>query len=514
MSDALLSTRHISHCFGSFAALTDISMDFNAGEVHAILGENGAGKSTLLNILSGIHIPTSGELQIMGHPVCFRSSTDAARAGIGMVHQHFMLVPTMTAIDNLILADTESNRAWYAYPKTIISEQIRKQADAFGWSVHLDTRIDKMNVGAQQRLEILKALQGNRSVILLDEPTAVLAPSELPAFFDTIRSIAATGKAIVFISHKLDEVMALSDRISILRRGHLVHQCLTSDTDTATLAKHMVGDDSEAFTLLSQAQGDEISQVGNILLEVNGMATSLMDSSVSDISFNVSQGEILGIAGIDGNGQTALAAALTGNAPLKAGSIRLSGTSIGIRKSQNRQRDFLMAGVAHIPADRHRNGLALNMSVEENLVLDRLSDPQYNLFVVLNRKAISAFAALQLERFDVRPRTPGTNVEALSGGNQQKVVIARALSRNPKLIVAVNPTRGLDVGAIAFVHRALIDATKQGTAVILISTELDEVISMSHRVGILSDGKLVDIVSPATPKHTIGHLMAGGKPTS
>lgn len=510
MSQPVLSIQNITKSFGDFVALSDVSLNLQPGEIHAVLGENGVGKSTLLNILAGMTQATSGAILLNGAAVRFTSAVDAAKAGIGMVHQHFMLVPTLSATENLLLADIVEKRDWFSWPAGNIRKRIANQAASFGWDVDLDARIDTQTVGAQQRLEILKALQGERKVLLLDEPTAVLTPGELPGFFATIKAIAATGTGIVIITHKLDEVMAVADTVTVLRRGKVVHHGSTDGTSVQDLAREMVGDASNAFAVLTAKH--EVSQavgMSDVRIMLQDAAAVDGESVLRCGNLAIRAGEIFGVAGVDGNGQGALAALLTGNTELGAGSMSINGDDIFPHQSVS-PRSFLAKGVSYIPADRQQDGLVMSMSIAENIVLDRVSEPTFTRYgMLLDRQAIREFAEREVERFDIRPADSSRIVSSLSGGNQQKVVIARALSRNPKVVVAVNPTRGLDVGAIAYVHRALRAATANGCCVVLISTELDEILALSDRVSVLYDGRMSETMPGSVGKVELGRLMGG-----
>lgn len=510
MSQPVLSIQNITKSYGDFMALSDVSLDLQPGEVHAVLGENGAGKSTLLNILAGMTQATRGSILLNGTAVRFTSAVDAAKAGIGMVHQHFMLVPTLSATENLLLADMVEKRDWFGWPAGNVRKRIATQAASFGWDVDLDTRIDTQTVGAQQRLEILKALQGERKVLLLDEPTAVLTPGELPGFFETIKAIAASGTAVVIITHKLDEVMAVADTVTVLRRGKVVHQCPTSGTSVYDLAREMVGDTSNAFAVLTAThEHSETAGLGDVCVVLKDAGAMEGESVLRNGNLALRSGEIFGVAGVDGNGQGALAALLTGNTPLSAGSMTINGKETAPHHPVSPQ-SFLANGVSYIPADRQLDGLVMSMSIADNIVLDRVSEAAFTRYgMLIDRQAIAKFANREVERFDIRPADSSRVVSSLSGGNQQKVVIARALSRNPKVLVAVNPTRGLDVGAIAYVHRALRSATADGCCVVLISTELDEILALSDRVAVLYDGRLSETMPGGVSKVDLGRLMGG-----
>jgi len=548
-----LELRGIGKRFGALRALDGVDFTLVPGEIHALLGENGAGKSTLMNIVRGLLAPTAGSIAVGGHPVSFASPRDAARAGIGMVHQHFLLVPPFTVLENLALVAQDQG---LLIDHKQITRKAEETARRLGWCIPLDARIADLPVGTQQRVEILKALLGDARILLFDEPTAVLAPGEIGELFGVLRALRAEGRSLVFVSHKLGEVMALCDRVTVLRRGRVVGTIDVRETSPEDLARRMVGGDGPqpaslggtplalngqaqrseppsglqdnppsreagsvhlAWGFQPQGHSDQHSRAGDsppelgageATLTVSHLTTAPQPDAVAlrDISFMLTPGEILGFAGVDGNGQAELAQALTGLRPWAGGTITLNGQAI----SRLRPPDLARLGIALIPPDRHRDGLALPFSVAENLMLEAAALPQFRRGPFLNRPALRRFAAQIAREFDVRADSLDAPAAALSGGNQQKIVIARALWRKPPLLIAVSPTRGLDVAATAYVHARLRQRRAEGGSLVLISTELDEVIALSTRIAVLYEGRIVGIVPSDTPRETLG-LMMGGK---
>ena len=498
-----------------------------AGEVHALLGENGAGKSTLMNLLSGLLRPTAGEVRMGGQPVRFASPADAAARGIGMVHQHFLLVPPLSVAENLMLGASPDKGGPLSYPLPAVLAEAKAVADRLGWRVPWDAPAGNLPVGTQQRIEILKALRGQTRVLIFDEPTAVLTPTETPELFATIRTLAAEGRGIVFISHKLDEVLSLSDRVTVLRRGRVVLETPTAAATARSLAEAMVGTDSEAAEKIRTLarQEDSLADVttgeephvpaGQDAASTPRLAVTNLTVAgprgtpkplLDDLSFDVAPGEIFGIAGVDGNGQEELAECLAGLLRAASGTIAVDGQPLSPGSAAAR---FRHAGIAVIPADRQTRGLALPLSVTENLALGVYDAPGFRRGPLLRWPALRERAKDLVRRFDIRTSGPDEPVSALSGGNQQKVVVARALADTPRVVVAVNPTRGLDVGAIAYVHDSLRRAQTAGAAIVLISTELSEVLSLADRVAVLFDGAFTGVVPPTTPREQIGLLMGG-----
>ncbi len=491
--------------FGDALALDGVAFDLRPGEIHALLGENGAGKSTLMNILRGLVTPTAGTITVAGRPRSFRSPQDAALAGIGMVHQHFLLVPPFTVAENLALADTKERS--FLLDARPLARRAEETAARLGWPLPpLSAPIRDLPVGTQQRVEILKALMGDARILLFDEPTAVLAPPEVVELLGVLRTLRDEGRSLVFVSHKLGEVMAVCDRVTVLRRGRNVGTVPVAETDAADLARRMVGADAPApqiGTPLVRAVSPRPA-----FLSVSRLDTAPEKDAVAlrDITFTLRPGEILGVAGVDGNGQAELAQALTGLRPWTAGTVEIGGEAV----TRLRPGDLERHRIAFIPPDRHREGLALTLSIADNLTLEAARLPQFRRGGFLDRKALRRFAAETARDFDVRADSLDSPAGSLSGGNQQKIVIARALWRKPKLLVAVGPTRGLDVAATAYVHSRLRERQADGGAIVLISTELDEVLALSDRVAVLYEGRFVGIVPPDTSRQTLG-LMMGGK---
>ncbi len=556
MSDApVLEARKITRRFGSFTALDEVDFSVGEGEIVALLGENGAGKSTLMNLLSGLVAPTDGAIRMDGKPVRFASPTDATARGIGMVHQHFLLVPTVSVAENLLLSASRRAGGAFSYPVDAVVKEAKILAGRLGWTIPWNQLAGDLPVGTQQRVEILKALRGQTRVLIFDEPTAVLTPTETPELFATIRRLATEGRGIVFISHKLDEVLSLSERVTVLRRGKVVFEGATAKVNEAILAEAMVGKDSEAAGLLRATtslspresplspspfppsegeKGESVTrddslpvtpsgspfspseggkglgdrgddsyalQLTNVSLRHANSSRPLLD----DVSFAVAPGEIYGVAGVDGNGQEELAAILSGLVRPTGGTVR-----VGKVEPAPYADSFRRAGVVVIPADRQARGLAMPLSITENIALGAYDDPKYRRGPVLLWGALRERADALIRGFDIRATGAGSPVRDLSGGNQQKVVIARALSSDPKVVIAVNPTRGLDVGAIAYVHNSLRRAQAAGAAVVLISTELSEVLTLATRtVAVLYEGRFTGTVAPDAPREQIGLLMGG-----
>ena len=495
----MLEARALTRRFGSFTALESVDFDLRIGEIHAVLGENGAGKSTLMNILSGLLRPSAGELLLDGAPARFSSPADATAQGIGMVHQHFLLVPPLSVAENLLLSADRGKGGPLSWPMKDVLAEAKTLAEKLGWELPWDAPAGSLPVGTQQRIEILKALRGQTRILIFDEPTAVLTPTETPELFATLRQLAEEGKGIVFISHKLDEVLALSERVTVLRRGKVVARLKTAECDTGTLAEAMVGRDVIAPSPRRALRRGEMARSGGEMAIHN-----LTLGKLKNISFTVAPGEILGFAGVDGNGQTELADCLSGMARPQSGEIRVEG--VALTPTPKAVRD---ARIGVIPADRQKRGLALSMTITENLTLGVQESGAFRKGPFLLAKALRERAEQLITRFDIRAEGPNALASSLSGGNQQKVVIARALAGEPRIVVAVNPTRGLDVGAISYVHKALREAQASGAAIVLISTELDEVLALSDRVAVLFDGRLMGIVSPKTPREELGRLMGG-----
>jgi general nucleoside transport system ATP-binding protein len=499
---ALLELRGITKRFPGVLANDDVNLDLRAGEVHALLGENGAGKSTLMNILYGLYTPDEGQVILRGKPIDLGSTKAAIEHGIGMVHQHFMLIPVMTVAENIVLA-IEPRHAVVLMDYDAARKRVRELSERYGLLVDPDARIDRISVGQQQRVEILKALYRGAEILILDEPTAVLTPQEAKELFEIIRSLTDQGKSIIFISHKLNEVLEVADRVTTLRRGVVVD---TIDAEGATeegLARMMVGREVLLRVDKKAAQPAEpLLQVENLsVIDDRGLET------VHNVSFQVRAGEILGLAGVDANGQSELIDAIAGLRHVNSGRIVVDGHDM----TNAHARETLDAGVGHIPEDRHRRGLVLPFSLTENLALHAYRHAPNSRRGLLNLRAMVARTRKLLAEFDVRGGTPATPAFALSGGNQQKVVLAREIDGDPKVLIAAQPTRGLDVGAIEFVHRRLVEQRDAGRAVFLVSLELEEILSLSDRILVIYEGRIVGEFPPTATEEELGFAMTGGR---
>ena len=501
MADApLLELRGITKQFPGVLANDRVDFDLTKGEVHALLGENGAGKSTLMNILYGLYHPDEGDIRLEGKPVRIGSPRDAIDLGIGMVHQHFMLIPVMTVAENIVLA-TEPTKGPFLDLRGA-EERVRELSTQFGLAVRPEARVASISVGMQQRAEILKALYRGAEILILDEPTAVLTPQEARELFAIIRSLQAEGKSIVFISHKLNEVLEIADRITVLRQGKRIDTVPREGATQEGLARLMVG--REVVLRVEKPPAEP----GATLLQVEDL--TVRDErgleAVRGVSFDVKAGEIVGLAGVDGNGQTELIDALTGLRRPSGGRIVAAGRDITSASS----RECLDLGVGHIPEDRQLRGLVLDFTLAENLALhDFRKEPDSKWGWLYPRRLVQRAARL-LKEFDVRGGRPQTLASALSGGNQQKVVVAREVSRNPRILVAAQPTRGLDVGAIEFVHRRLVLERDEGRAILLLSFELEEIQSLSDRILVIYEGRIVGEYAPGVSEEELGIAMTGG----
>ena len=497
----VLELRDITKQFPGVLANDHIDFDLRRGEVHALLGENGAGKSTLMSILYGLYTADSGEILMNGRPVTIGSPSDAIELGIGMVHQHFMLIPVMSVTENIVLAE-EPKQAGILMDHDAARERVRELSSSFGLAVDPDARIEKITVGQQQRVEILKALYRGAEILILDEPTAVLTPQEAKELFAIIESLKAQGKSIVFITHKLNEVLEVADRISVLRRGKLVETIPREGATEEGLARSMVGREVLLRVEKKSARpGEPLLRVHELVVrDDRGL------DAVRGISFDVRAGEIVGIAGVDGNGQSELIDALAGLRGVAAGSIDVGGRDL----THATARQALDAGIGHIPEDRHRRGLVLDFNLAENLALHDYGKEPFSRFGWVNPRSWFRWAATLLREFDVRGGGPTTRGGSLSGGNQQKVVVAREVSRDPSVLIAAQPTRGLDVGAIEFVHRRLVEQRDEGKAVLLVSLELEEILSLADRILVLYEGRIVAEFPPDVSEEEVGIAMLGG----
>ncbi|MDY4889749.1 MAG: ABC transporter ATP-binding protein [Sphaerochaetaceae bacterium] len=497
---------NITKRFPGIVANDNISLQLKNGEIHALLGENGAGKSTLMSVLFGLYQPEEGLIRKNGEEVEIGDPNDANRLGIGMVHQHFKLVECFTVLDNIIMGVESVNRLGFLQKKQA-RDKVVALSEKYGLHVDPDARIEDITVGMQQRTEILKMLYRENEILIFDEPTAVLTPQEIDELMDIMRHLSAEGKSILFISHKLDEIMAVSDRCTVLRKGKYVGTVNTKDTSIEELSSMMVGRDVNFHVQKNQ------SKPGDVILQVKDMTVaskSHKNNAVKHVSFNVRGGEIVCIAGIDGNGQTELVYGLTGLEPLTSGSISLTGNDIS--RVSIRKRNVM--GMSHIPEDRQKYGLVLDYSLEENLVLQRYFEPEFtDKAGFLKKDNIRKYAERLIEQYDIRSgQGPVTRARSMSGGNQQKAIVAREIDRDPELLVAVQPTRGLDVGAIEYIHKQLVAQRDEGKAVLLISLELDEVMDVPDRILVMHKGEIVGEFDPkCTTEEELGLYMAGAK---
>ncbi|GAB2754492.1 ABC transporter ATP-binding protein [Nocardioides pakistanensis] len=497
-----LALRHITKRFGSLVANDDISLTVEPGEIHCLLGENGAGKSTLMNVLYGLYTADEGEIVLDGEVQHFSGPGDAMAAGIGMVHQHFMLIPVFTVAENVMLGN-EPTGALGRLDLDAARARVREIADRFGFHVDPDALVEDLPVGVQQRVEIIKALSRDAEVLVFDEPTAVLTPAETDELMQIMRQLREAGKAIVFITHKLREVREVADRITVIRLGKVVGEAEPSASN-AELAAMMVGRPVMLTVDKGPAQlGDEAFVVRNLTVH-----DDTGHVHVDDVSFTIRSGEILSVAGVQGNGQTELTEALMGLQSHVRGSITLDGQELTGRSV----RHILDAGVGFIPEDRQVDGLVANMTIAENLMLDRSHGEPFVRAATLQIGERDEFAQRTLEEYDVRAPGIDTLVGKLSGGNQQKVVVARELSRDLRLLVAAQPTRGVDVGSIEFIHKQIVAARDAGIPVLVVSTELDEVAALADRIMVLYRGRIVGIVPGDTPREVLGLMMTGERP--
>jgi general nucleoside transport system ATP-binding protein len=502
--DLVLEMRDIRKEFPGVVANDGVSFDVRRGEVHALLGENGAGKSTLMNILYGLYRPDGGEIRLNGKPVAFSSARDAIAAGIGMVHQHFMLIPVMTVAENIVLG--MEPRDGLFLDERGAKQSVRELSERFGLAVDPAALVGDITVGQEQRVEIVKALYRGADLLILDEPTAVLTPQESGELFEIIRSLRAAGRSIIFISHKLNEVLEIADRITVLRRGKTIETVPREGATEASLARAMVGRDVLLRVEKEPAQpGDPILVVRDLHVhDDRGI------EKVRGVSFEVRAGEIVGIAGVDGNGQTELIDALTGLRRHDSGTVEVAGREIRATNA----RDMLDAGVGHIPEDRQRRGLVLEFSIAENIALHDYADPPDARWGWIFPARMAERARRLIRDFDVRGGGPLTRAGGLSGGNQQKLVAGREIERDPQVLIAAQPTRGLDVGAIEYLHRRLIAERDRGRAILLVSLELEEILSLSDRILVLYEGELVGEHAGAASEEEIGLEMLGGRERS
>ena len=498
----VIEMREITKIFGEFVANDKINLELRKGEIHALLGENGAGKSTLMNMLAGLLEPTSGEIVVNGKSEKLDSPSKAASLGIGMVHQHFMLVEAFTVAENIILGSEVTNKGVLDLKKA--NADILELSERYGLAVDPTAKVEDISVGAQQRVEILKTLYRGADILIFDEPTAVLTPAEILELMDIMKALVKEGKSIILITHKLDEIRAVADRVTVIRRGKSIQTVSIEGATNKDLAEMMVGRSVSFVTEKEEAQPKEVVlQISDLVVNENRGVPA-----VKELSLDVRAGEIVGIAGIDGNGQSELIQAITGLRKVKAGSIKIKGQEVvGFSP-----RKITEMNVSHVPEDRHRDGLVLEMMLSENIALQTYYKEPLSKNGVLNYNQINSYARKLMEEFDVRAANEIVPASALSGGNQQKAIIAREVDRNPDLLIVSQPTRGLDVGAIEYIHKRLISERDKGKAVLVVSFELDEILNLSDRIAVIHDGKIQGIVKPSeTNKQELGILMAGGE---
>jgi ABC-type uncharacterized transport system ATPase subunit len=500
----VLELRNITKSFPGVLANDHVNLTLEQGEIHALLGENGAGKTTLMNILYGLYKPDEGDILVRGQKVDITSPNDAIALGIGMVHQHFMLVPVMTVTENVMLG-VEPTKNGIFLDKGRVAQHIREISEQYGLEVDPDAYVKDLSVGIQQRVEIIKVLYREADMLILDEPTAVLTPQEVEGLFKILNTLIERGKSIIFITHKLKEVMAVADRITVLRAGRTVGTVLPQEVNPEKLASMMVGRQVNLVVRKKPAKP------GDVALDVKNLFVfdERKHMTVNGVSFDVHKGEVLGVAGVQGNGQTELVYALTGLLPIEAGEVGLLGKTF----KKITPRHVLERGVAHIPEDRQRHGLLLSFPVADNLVLCNYYLPPFAHGVVLQQDTIINNSEELVKQYDIRTPSVYVDVSTLSGGNQQKVIVAREFSRPIQVLIASQPTRGLDVGSIEYIHNRIIAKRDDGTAVLLVSSELDEIMALSDRIAVMYRGRIVEIVeaSKAT-KEYLGLLMAGMTP--
>ena len=502
-SEYVIEMNHIRKEFPGIVANDDITLQLRKGEIHALLGENGAGKSTLMSVLFGLYQPEAGTIKKDGVEVKINNPNDATALGIGMVHQHFKLIEVFTVLDNIILGAETTSKLGFLKKKEA-RKKVQALSEKYGLKVNLDAKVEDITVGMQQRVEILKMLYRDNDILIFDEPTAVLTPQEIDELMEIMRGFAKEGKSILFITHKLNEIMAVSDRVTVLRKGKYIGTVDTKDTNKQELSNMMVGRPVQLEINKDDADPAEM------VLNVEGLTVPSKihkNDAVKDVSFNVRKGEIVCIAGIDGNGQTELIHGLTGLEKATAGKIEICGQDVSHASIRKRSQ----AGMSHIPEDRHKHGLVLGFTLEQNLVLQKYMEPQFQNHGFIKFDEVRKYADKLIEDYDVRSgQGPVTVARSMSGGNQQKAIIARELDRDEPLIVAVQPTRGLDVGAIEHIHKQLIEERDKGKAILLVSLELDEVLGLSDRILVLYEGEIVGELDPKkTNPQELGLYMSG-----
>ena len=502
-AENIIEMLHITKEFPGIIANDDITLQLRRGEIHALLGENGAGKSTLMSVLFGLYQPEAGEIRKNGEVVRINNPNDATALGIGMVHQHFKLVDVFTVLENIVLG-AETTKLGFLQKKEA-RKKVEALSEKYGLKVDLDAKVEDITVGMQQRVEILKMLYRDNEILIFDEPTAVLTPQEIDELMATMKEFAKEGKSILFISHKLNEIMSVADRVTVLRKGKYIGTVDTKDTDKQSLSNMMVGRPV-------QLQVEKVpAKPGEAVLEVEHLSIpskSHKRDAVHDVTFTARAGEIVCIAGIDGNGQSELVYGLAGLEKSSGGKVTLCGHDISHASIRQRGSDM-----SHIPEDRHKHGLVLDFTLEQNMVLQRFREPLFQHMGFIKQGAVREYAERLIGQYDVRSgQGPVTIARSMSGGNQQKAIIARELDRDKPLIVAVQPTRGLDVGAIEYIHKQLVAERDKGRAILLVSLELDEVMSLSDRILVMYEGEIVGELDPTTTTvQELGLYMAGAK---
>ncbi|MDM5338129.1 ABC transporter ATP-binding protein [Fictibacillus enclensis] len=498
----VIEMRNIRKEFPGIVANDNVTLQVKKGEIHALLGENGAGKSTLMNVLFGLYQPEQGEIYVKGKPISITDPNVANRLGIGMVHQHFMLVENFTVTENIILGKEITTGGRVDLKKA--AKEVKALSDRYGLSVDPNAKIENISVGMQQRVEILKTLYRGAEILIFDEPTAVLTPQEIHELMEIMKKLVAEGKSIILITHKLKEIMEACDRCTVIRRGRGIGTVDVAETNPDKLAAMMVGREVNFKVDKTDASPKQtVLKIQNLVVE-DARKVPVVDG----LNLEIKAGEILGIAGVDGNGQTELLEAITGLRKAVRGTVELNGKSI----TNHKPRKVTEEGVGHIPQDRHKHGLVLDFSIGTNMVLQTYYQQPFSKHKILKFPAIFEKANQLIKEFDVRTPSEHTLARALSGGNQQKAIIAREVDRSPAFLIAAQPTRGLDVGAIEFIHSKLIQERDKGKAVLLLSFELDEVMNVSDRIAVIYEGKIVAIVDPKeTTEQELGLLMAGGK---
>ena len=504
MADYVIEMLNITKEFPGIKANDDVTLQLKRGEIHALLGENGAGKSTLMSVLFGLYQPESGVIKKDGQVVKINNPNDATALHIGMVHQHFKLVECFTVLDNIILGAEPMSGP--VVDRKTARQRVLELSERYGLKVDPDAKIEDISVGMQQRVEILKMLYRDNDILIFDEPTAVLTPQEIDELMEIMRFFKKEGKSILFITHKLAEIKAVADRCSVLRKGRYMGTVEVADTSVEEMSRLMVGRDVELVTHKQE------KLPGKTILKVEGMTVASRvhsNNAVKNASLEVRQGEVVCLAGIEGNGQTEFVYALTGLEKMSAGKITLNGTDIS--RASIRQRSRL--GMSHIPEDRHKHGMVLDYSLENNMVLQRYWEPAFQRLGFIRKKAVRAYSDRLIEQYDVRSGQGSVTIaRSMSGGNQQKAIVAREIDRDPQLLIAVQPTRGLDVGAIEYIHKQIIAQRDAGKAVLLVSLELDEVMNLSDRILVMYEGEIVGEFDPKTTDvQTLGLYMAGAK---